>query len=98
MRYTIRHGAIASIQYIETDDGQIFDAIFLSEGKPAEIHPRGIMKNVAASMPVEVLATVNRNFGTMFALPYERRQGLIDNFVPEIVECDAPLSAAPIGA
>lgn len=87
MQYTIKPSSIAAIQYIETNDGQIFDAIFMSAGKPAEVHPRGTIKNIAATMPLPVLAAVNRNFGVMFALPYDKRQSLIDSFVPEIVEC-----------
>lgn len=86
MRYTLKPGSIAAVQYLETEDGQIFDAIFMAEGKPAEVHPRGTVRNVAHTLPLPVLARINRNFGVMFALPYERRQSAIDSAIPETFE------------
>lgn len=83
MRYTLKPGSIAAIQYLETEDGQIFDAIFLAEGKPSEVHRRGSMRNVADTLPLPVLTRINRNFGVMFSLPYGRRQSAIESAVPE---------------
>ena len=86
MKYTLKPGSIAAVQYLETEEGQIYDAIFMAEGKPAEVHMRGVTGNVANTLPMEVLARVNRNFGIMFALPYDKRQGLIDSTIPESFE------------
>jgi hypothetical protein len=37
-------------------------------------------------LPLEVQAAVNKQFGTIFALPYDSRQGFIDNSIPFDVE------------
>lgn len=86
MKYTLKPGSIAAVQHLEAEDGQVFDAIFMAEGKPAEVHPRGAVRNIADTLPLPVLARINRNFGVMFAIPYERRQFAIDSAVPETFE------------
>jgi hypothetical protein len=37
-------------------------------------------------LPLEVQAAVNRQFGTIFALPYDSRQTFINNSIPFYVE------------
>jgi hypothetical protein len=37
-------------------------------------------------LPLEVQAVINRQFGTIFALPYDDRQAFIDNSIPFYVE------------
>jgi hypothetical protein len=38
------------------------------------------------ALPMPVLAAVNRQFGTIFALPLNQRQAFIDNSIPFDVE------------
>jgi hypothetical protein len=86
-KYTITHGSIAAIQYIKTDGERDIHAIYQSENKPPEAYPVGDMRqNVWKTLPLEVQAFVNRQFGIIFALPYESRQAFIDNSIPFDVE------------
>lgn len=86
-KYKITHGSIAAIQYIKTDGERDISAIYQSENKPPEAYPVGDMRqNVWGTLPLEVQAAVNRQFGTIFALPYDSRQGFIDNSIPFDVE------------
>jgi hypothetical protein len=74
MKYTIRHGSIAAIQYVATPDGR--------EVKVTDAND----DTTRRTLPLAVQAAVNRQFGVIFALPYERRQGFIDNSIPFEVE------------
>ena len=74
MKYTIRHGSIAAIQHVTLPNGDVWD-ITDSPKDPDKW-----------KLPVEVQATINRQFGTIFALPYGSRQGFIDNSIPIDVE------------
>jgi hypothetical protein len=74
MKYTIRHGSIAAVQYVTMPNGDVWD-ITDSQEDPDKW-----------KLPLAVQAAVNRQFGIIFALPYERRQGFIDNSVPFEVE------------
>jgi hypothetical protein len=86
-KYTITHGSIAAIQYIKTDGERDIHAVYQSENKPPEAYPVGDMRqNVWKTLPLEVQAFVNRQFGIIFALPYESRQAFIDNSIPFDVE------------
>ena len=86
-KYTITHGSIAAIQYIKTDGEKDIHAIYQSENKPPEAYPVGDMRqNVWKTLPLEVQAFVNRQFGIIFALPYESRQAFIDDSIPFDVE------------
>jgi hypothetical protein len=89
-KYTITHGSIAAIQYIKTDGERDIHAIYQSENKPPEAYPVGDMRqNVWKTLPLEVQAFVNRQFGIIFALPYESRQAFIDDSIPFDVEVSA---------
>ena len=74
MKYTIRHGSIAAVQHVTTPEGGEI-TVTDSNDDPHKW-----------KLPLEVQATVNRQFGIIFALPYERRQGFIDNSIPFEVE------------
>jgi hypothetical protein len=74
MKYTIRHGSIAAVQYVATPDGR---EVTVTEAND---------DTTRRTLPVEVQAAVNRQFGIIFALPYEKRQIFIDNSVPFEVE------------
>ena len=89
-KYTITHGSIAAIQYIKTDGQRDINAIYQSENKPPEAYPVGDMReNVWKTLPIEVQAVVNRQFGIIFSLPYASRQAFIDNSIPFDVEVSA---------
>ena len=84
--YTIKPGSIAAVQYIECGDGRRMTAIYMSEERQPEVHLDGRgLANIRDTLPVPVLAAINRNFGLMFSLPVERRQALIDNTQPVTV-------------
>ena len=74
MKYTIRHGSIASVQHVTTPEGREV-TVTDSNDDPHKW-----------KLPLEVQATINRQFGTIFALPYGSRQGFIDNSIPIDVE------------
>lgn len=83
MKYTIYPGSIASIQTIQTDNGKLYSAIYMADTKQPEIYPDGnLSKNIADKFPVQVRAAVNRYFGGIFSLPYDKRQNFINNSVP----------------
>jgi hypothetical protein len=86
-KYTITHGSIAAIQHIKTEGERDISAIYQSENKLPEAYPVGDMReNVWKTLPLEVQAVVNRQFGIIFALPYDDRQIFIDNSIPFDVE------------
>lgn len=73
--YTIRHGSIAALQYVKFQDVEIRVTYSTDD--------REIFR-----LPLPVQAAVNRQFGIIFSLPYERRQAFIDNSIPFIVEVE----------
>ena len=75
-KYTITHGSIAAVQYVRLPDGDKVIVTDARDGSEIEL-PR---------LPVEVQVAVNRQFGAIFALPYDDRQGFIDNSIPFDVE------------
>jgi len=85
MRYTIKPSSIAAVQYIQCEDGQEWDAVYVAEDKSVDITLRlrhWTHQGIDSALPMPVVAAVNKYFGMMFSLPYERRQALIDNTVP----------------
>ena len=74
MKYTIRHGSIAAVQHVATPEGR---EVIVTEAND---------DTTRRTLPLAVQAAVNRQFGIIFALPYERRQGFIDNSTPFDVE------------
>jgi hypothetical protein len=75
MKYTIRHGSIAAVQYVTLPDGK---TITVTDSKEPD--------REKDALPMPVLAAVNRQFGTIFALPLNQRQAFIDNSIPFDVE------------
>jgi len=75
-KYTITHGSIAAVQYVTLPDGSKVTVTDAKDGSERDL----------PKLPLEVQAAVNRQFGTIFALPYDSRQGFIDNSIPFDVE------------
>jgi hypothetical protein len=75
-KYTITHGSIAAVQYVTLPDGSKVTVTDAKDGSELELK----------RLPLEVQAAVNRQFGTIFALPYDSRQAFIDNSIPFDVE------------
>jgi hypothetical protein len=75
MKYIIKHGSIAACQ-----------VVVLPDGREVRVTNSNEPDRDKDSLPVEVLAHVNRQFDTVFSLPYAARQSFIDNSVPFEVE------------
>jgi len=75
-KYTITHGSIAAVQYVKLPDGSKVTVTDAKDGSELELK----------RLPLKVQAAVNRQFGTIFALPYDSRQAFIDNSIPFDVE------------
>lgn len=75
MKYIIKHGSIAACQIVILPDGREVRVTDSQEPDKAK-----------DSLPLEVRSQVNRQFGTVFSLPYAARQAFIDNSVPFEVE------------
>ena len=75
-KYKITHGSIAAVQYVTLPNGDKVTVTYALDGSEREL----------PKLPLEVQAAVNRQFGTIFALPYHRRQAFIDNSIPFEVE------------
>jgi hypothetical protein len=71
MKYTIKHGSIAALQYVITPEGEEITVVATKEHQPQ-----------FEALPLSVKAAVNRQFGLIFSLPYGERQCFIDNFIP----------------
>ena len=78
-RYTITHGSIAAVQYVTLPNNDKVTVTYALDGSEREL----------PKLPLEVQAAVNRQFGTIFALPYDSRQAFIDNSIPFDVEVAA---------
>ena len=76
MKYKIKHGSIAAVQYVTLPDGREITVTDASDEPNMRF------------LPLEVKAAVNRQFGLIFALPYASRQAFIDNSIP--FEIEAP--------
>lgn len=74
MKYIIKHGSIAACQYVTMPDGHTL-VVTDSTDEPN-----------LKFLPLEVKAAVNRQFGIIFSLPYEKRQDFIDNSIAFEVE------------
>jgi uncharacterized lipoprotein YbaY len=75
-RYTITHGSIAAVQYVTLPNNDKVTVTYALDGSEREL----------PKLPLEVQAAVNRQFGTIFALPYDSRQAFIDNSISFDVE------------
>lgn len=75
MKYTIKHGNIAAVQYVTLPDGR---EIMVTDSKEPD--------KEKDALPLPVLAAVNRQFGIIFSLPYAQRQAFIDSSIPFEIE------------
>lgn len=75
-KYIIKHGSIAAVQYVTLPSGDKVTVTYALDGSEKEL----------LKLPLEVQAAVNRQFGTIFALPYDSRQAFIDNSITFEVE------------
>jgi len=78
-KYTITHGSIAAVQYVTLPNNDKVTVTYALDGSEKEL----------PKLPLEVQAAVNRQFGLIFALPYDSRQAFIDNSIPFDVEVTA---------
>ena len=74
--YTIRHGSNAAVQFVSLPNGKEISVTDATDGSELQL----------PKLPIEVRAAVNRQFGIVFALPYESREQFIKDSVPFIVE------------
>jgi hypothetical protein len=71
MKYIIKHGSIAALQYVITPDGKELRIVDTKEFQPD-----------FEALPLSVKAALNKQFGIVFSLPYSERQRFIDNSIP----------------
>jgi len=84
MKYKIKHGSIAAVQFVTMPNGK-------------EIAVSDTETNLRF-LPLEVKAAINKQFSIIFSLPYESRQAFIDNSIPFEIDvfqtcicgCDIP--------
>lgn len=74
MKYKIKHGSIAAVQYVTLPDGREITVTDASDEPNMRF------------LPLNVKAAVNRQFGIIFSLPYASRQAFIDNSIPFEIE------------
>lgn len=86
MKYIIKHGSIAALQYVKTPEGEEISVTYTKEHQPK-----------FEAFPLSVKAAVNRQFGLIFSLPYRARQEFIDNSIPFEVVCDPVASSCSCG-
>jgi hypothetical protein len=95
MQYTIKHGNIASIIHVTDTDGNLTDCIYMSKNRQPEAYLNHNMRGEGVeaweALPLSVRAFVNRQFGTIFALPYGMREQFIKDSVPFTVEVEDPI-------
>ena len=73
--YTITHGSIAAVQYVDKPDGTRVTVV----GMTSELQPE------FEALPLAVRAAVNRQFGDVFSLPYNKREDFCKNSVPFVI-------------
>lgn len=88
-KFTILPGNIAAVVHVKMHyDGSIpgyreATYIFMADNKLPE---NAALSPPFESLPLEVRAAVNKHFGTVFALPVERRGAYLRSCVPFDVE------------
>ena len=92
MKYTIKQGSIAAMIHVIDEAGNTTDCIYMSENKQPEAYPAGNCAGYGAgaweALPLSVRAHVNRQFGTVFALPVNRREDFVVNCVDTTLEAE----------
>jgi len=83
MIYTIKHGSIAGLQRIVSPDGVEISAIYAGDSKPAEAYIDGDMsEDIWQFLPKSVQASINKQFGIVFSLPYDSREEFVKSSIP----------------
>lgn len=89
MIYTIKPGNIAAVCNVIHNDKET-SFIYMADGKLPVTLTKHEKDETAAflTMPMVVRAAVNKHFGTMFALPLERRGEYLKSLQPwQVHEC-----------
>lgn len=76
MKYIIKHGSIAAIQFVTMPNGK---QIAVSDSKEEP--------NLRV-LPLKVIAAINKQFGIVFSLPYKNREEFIKNSIPFEIDVD----------
>ena len=76
MKYTIKHGSIAAVQFVTMPNGK---KIAISDSKD---DPN------LRYLPIEIKALINKQFEIVFSLPYESREEFIQNSIPFEIDID----------
>ena len=95
-RYTISFSNIAGIQNVQRPDGETLQCIYLSEDRQPEAFQPGSMRRGQKNweeLPLSIRAAVNRNFGTVFALPVMQRENFVRNFQPQVIDVEPEVSS-----
>ena len=71
MKYIIKHGRIAALQYVITPEGKEIRVVDTKEHQPE-----------FEALPESVRDAVNRQFGIVFSLPYSSRESFVQNSLP----------------
>ena len=82
MRYTLRPGYIASVLYVQPEDGRTLDCLYIAENLPVQVWPNRTIE----VLPGPVRAAVNKHFGTVFSLPSIERGAFLQSLEPWEVE------------
>jgi len=90
MKYYISPGSIACVLHVRIgkDIPECEYAYNYSESTGVEASPATQARYPFISLPLEIRAAINKYFGTIFALPIEKRQDFIDNFMPFSIEAE----------
>lgn len=85
-KYFIQQGNISSVITVtDYSTGQKYDCFYISDTRPVQLGIAGTKEdaeNRFRSLPMEVQAAVNKQFGTIFNIPGHMRHEFIRNFVP----------------
>ena len=83
--YTIKPCNVAACCDVFSPDGKQTSFIFMAEGKPIATIKDETGKEFQA-MPLVIRAAVNKHFGTVFALPIDRRGEYLKACIPFTVQ------------
>ena len=85
MIYEIKPSNVASMLYVTTPEGFVV-CCFDNNEAYHEGNMSGDGKLWWESLPLEVRAAVNKQFGIVFSLPYNQRDDFLKSSVPFLVE------------
>jgi hypothetical protein len=76
MKFTIKHGNIAAVQYVTLPDGEIVTVTNAKDGS----------EEILPILPEAVQDLINKQFEVVFSLPYNERESFVKNSIPFYVE------------